>query len=143
MTDGDFQAGLQGQRGQFGFPRAGAVAVGAARVRGDQQPPRVRIVAAPLAVPPAADGLHGEGGGVVVRADADPSGVRCQIVDPVRDGLAQLRVREVVRPYLDRFALTVPLGAGVLVVADDFLFFVSTLTTGSPAAWCFLACSLI
>ena len=40
--------------------------------------------------------LHGERGGVVVGTDRHPAGVRGDVVDAVRVGLAQLRVREVV-----------------------------------------------
>ena len=71
MADGDLQPGLHRQGRQFGFPRAGAVAVGAAGVRGDQQPPGQGVVAAPGCLPPAADRFHREGGGVMVGAHAD------------------------------------------------------------------------
>jgi hypothetical protein len=35
MADGDLQPGLGGECRQLGLPRPGAVAVGAARIRGD------------------------------------------------------------------------------------------------------------
>jgi hypothetical protein len=47
-------------------------------------------------LPLATDRLHGEHGGVVVGADADPAGVRAQVVDAVGVGLAQGGVDEVV-----------------------------------------------
>ena len=45
----DLQAGLGGQRGQLVFPQPAPVAVGAAGVAGDQQPPRARVAQAALA----------------------------------------------------------------------------------------------
>ena len=98
------QAGLGGQGGEFGLPGAGAVAVGAARVRGDQQPCGVRVVGAgPTACHQRRIEVDRERGGVVVGADADPAGVRGHVVDPVGDGLAQLLpVEEVVRLDLHR-----------------------------------------
>ena len=117
----DLQPGPGSQGGELGLPRAGAVAVGAARVRGDQQPPGQRIVAAPGCLPPAADRLHGERGGVVVGADVHPAGVRRQVIDPVRDRLAQLPVREVVGADPGWLALRPPLPAAVFELADQFL----------------------
>ena len=48
VADGDGQPGLGGEGGQSAST-AGAVAVGAARVGGDQQPVGVRVAAAPTA----------------------------------------------------------------------------------------------
>ena len=93
VARGDLQAGLQGQRRELMFPGPGAAAVGAAGVGGDQQPPGTRIGDLARVVPPAADRLHSEGGGVMVGADVHPAGVGGQVVDPVRDGLAQLQDR--------------------------------------------------
>ena len=90
MADGDLQPGFHGQRCQLGLPRPGAVAVGAARIRGDQQPPGQRIVAAADRFPPAADRLHGERGGVVVGADGHPAGVAGEVIHPVGTALPAL-----------------------------------------------------
>ena len=121
MAAGDLQPGLGCQRGQFGLPRPGAVAVGAARVRGDQQPPRLRVGSRALAEPPAAQRLHRECGGVMIGADIDPASVRRDVVDPVGDRLAQPRVGEVMGADLGRLALRVPLPAAVLVCPGQFL----------------------
>jgi hypothetical protein len=72
-------------------------------------------------VPPAAQAGHGERGGVVVGAHADPAGVRAQVVDSVRDGFAQLPIEEVVHVHRDRLTRWAPLPAGVAVLADQFL----------------------
>ena len=72
----------------------------------------------------------------MVDAHRDPAGVRGQVVDPVRGRLAQLRIGDVMRGHLDRLTHAAPLPTGGVVLADQFAFFlVSTLTTGSPAAW--------
>ena len=131
MAYRDLQAGFGGERGQLGLPCPCPVAVGAAGVRGDQQPPRTGVAGPALPVPPAAQRLHGERGGVVVGADVDPAGAGSQVVDPVWDRLAQLGVGEVVG--LDRLGLAfrAPLPAAVGVGPISSFFLVSTLTTGS------------
>jgi hypothetical protein len=55
--------------GQFAFPQA----VAAAAVGGDQQATGLRIAGAAHALPPAADRIDGEAGGIVVDADTHPS----------------------------------------------------------------------
>ena len=43
----------------------------------------VGVARAPHAVPPLPDAFDGEGGGIMVRADMDPTHVLPQIIDPV------------------------------------------------------------
>lgn len=43
MAHGDLQTRFHGQRGQFELPGTGAIAVGAARVGGDEQAPGLRV----------------------------------------------------------------------------------------------------
>ena len=57
----------------------------------------------------------------MVGADVHPAGVGGQVVDPVRDGLAQLQVGEVVTVDADRIARGPPFMAAVVVVADQLL----------------------
>jgi hypothetical protein len=123
VTYGDRQAGLGGEGREFGFPGAGAVAVGAARVGGDQQPGRLRVVEASLPVPPAADGFHREGGGVVVAADVDPAGVRRQVVDAIGQSLAQRVTGEVMNVDPHRPTDRPPFTSGVLELPDELLLF--------------------
>src|SRR5947207_10935211 len=121
VAGGDLQAGLHGQRRELMFPGPGAAAVGAARVSGDQQPPGGRVDGPARVVPPAADRLHSEGGGGMVGADVHPAGVGGQVVDAVRDRLAQLQVKEVVTLDADRIASGPPFTAAVVIIADQFL----------------------
>ena len=64
---------------------------------------------------------HGELGGVVVDADADPTLVPAQVIDPLGDGLAQLLVREVLGADLLRLAPAMPLPPGIAEIPDQFL----------------------
>src|SRR5438045_1155299 len=87
VTYRDRQLGLRRQRGQLTLPYPIAVAVGAARIRGDQQTGGLRVVEAAAHFPPTADRLDREHRGVVVDPDVDPTGVAGDVVDAVRDGL--------------------------------------------------------
>src|SRR5512143_2632797 len=73
------------------------------------------------ATPPAADAFDGEGGGIVFEADADPSLVGGDIVDPVRNRLAVGRDHEVVRAHFFGLAFAPQLTAGVPEVANQLL----------------------
>lgn len=140
VADRDVRACLGGRGCGFGFPGAGAVAVGAACIGGDQQTCGLRVVvSATIAVALRAPGprshgpcrraaaagpapRNGEGSGVVVGADAGPSAVRGDVVHPVRDRLAwSLPVQEVVRLDRYRLALGPPLTPGVLVAFSLWL----------------------
>ena len=121
MTHRDIQARLPRQRGQLRLPRAGAVPVRAARIRGDQQPGGVRIGGPASRVPPAAQGFHRERGGVVVGADVHPAGVRRHIVDPVRQRFVGRVAGEVVAVDAHRFPGARPGPPGVLELPDQLL----------------------
>src|SRR5665811_201325 len=88
MADGDVQPGLCRQGGELGLPGPATVAVGATGVRGDQQPPGIGVGDHPDGVPPRAQGVDRERGGLVVDPDTDPAGVGTRVIDAVRDGLA-------------------------------------------------------
>jgi hypothetical protein len=98
------------------------VAVGAAGVAGDQEPRGARVGALARQVPPAADGLHGEGGGVPVGAHVHEPGVRVLVVDPVGDRVPPVFPGEVVGGDHDGAPLRPPLPAGLAVVADLLAF---------------------
>jgi hypothetical protein len=122
VAHGDLQPCFHGQGGQLGLPRAGTVAVGTARVRGDQQPPGLRVVAAAGRVPPAADRLHRERGGVVAGAGADPAGAGSEVIDAAGHRLAQTVPGKAVRARGCRLAGGPPFPARVLELAGQLLF---------------------
>jgi len=63
---GDVQPGLLGEASQLGLPRPESCPVGAAAIRGDQQPFRLRVGIGTDVAPPPADRLDREGRGVVM-----------------------------------------------------------------------------
>jgi hypothetical protein len=63
------EAGFIGEALQFAFPQADPGAVAAAAVGGDDEAAGFGIARATEPLPPAADALDGEGGGVVVDAE--------------------------------------------------------------------------
>src|SRR4051794_9847448 len=74
-------------------------------------------------LPPALDRSDGELGGVMVDADRDPALVTADVVDAIRDRLAQLLVDEVVRAHQLGLAAGPPLAPAVLEIADQLLLF--------------------
>ena len=121
MAYGDLQPGLGGQPGQLHLPGPGPGGVRAAGIGADQQPPRTGVAGRPAGPPPAAQRRHCKRGGVVVGAHRDPPGVGVQVVDAVRDRLADRVGGEVVHVNPLRAALRPPLGAAVGEVADLLL----------------------
>jgi hypothetical protein len=76
-------------------------------------------------VPPAPDGLDGEGGCVGGVADIDPALVVEHVVDPIGDGLGvlgQFRIGEVVHVGALGFTRWSPFSPSIGVVVDQFLF---------------------
>ena len=86
----------------WSFQRRAHLAVGAAGVAGDQQPPRPPVAEAALGPPPQPQRVHGERGGVAAGADGHEAPVRRDVVDAVRDDLPELLVGEVVVADLHR-----------------------------------------
>ena len=77
------------------------------------------IASAALGAPPFLDAVGRAGGGIEGGADEDGAGVGLGIVDAVGDGDAVCLGGEVV--VADELRGPVPLGAGILEVADEFL----------------------
>lgn len=82
--------------------------------------------------PPVGDGLDGKARGIGAVPDADVPAVFRDVVDPVWDRLADGVLGEIMDQ--DRVRLLAPGSTRVLEVANQFLFFVSTLMMGSLAA---------
>jgi hypothetical protein len=106
VAHGDRQAGVGGEGGQLGLRLPGAVAVGAAAAGADQQASSIGMQQFSSVVPPGSDGVDRERGGVVVGAHRHPSGVGAHVVHPIRVGLAQFPVDEVVDLDLFRLAFS-------------------------------------
>jgi len=70
----------------------------------------------------------------MVNADTDPSGIRGQVIDPVRHRAAELLDQEVMDPDLFRVALGPIFAPVVTEIPDQFLFLVSTEITGCCSA---------
>src|ERR1700736_4820215 len=129
VVDHDVEADFVGQLLQFAFPQPYPRAVAAAapslrwgRLGGDQQSSGVGIARPPDGLPPLADAVHREGGRIMVNADTDPSGIRGQVIDPVRHRAAELLDQEVMDPDLFRVALGPIFAAVVTEIPDQFLF---------------------
>ena len=118
---GDLDAQLVGKTLQLALPQPDARAVASSAIGGDHQPRGLRVASAADLGPPAADRLHGKRRGVVVHADADPSGVGREVVDAIRHRSAQLLDQEVMHADLLRLAPGTPCLAGVLEVAHKLL----------------------
>ena len=108
---------------QFDFPQPHPIAVTAAAVGRDQKPGGPGMTFPSHGSPPAPDRMDREAGGVVIGADAHPTDIVGDVVDPIGHGAAQLGINEVVN--VDQFgpALRVPVPAIVLEIAHQFLLF--------------------
>ena len=104
---------------QVEFPGARGAAVAAAAVGEDLESFGLGIAHATLGAPPLFDAVDGKCRGVGGRADEDRAGIGLRIVDPVGDGAALGFGAKVV--ILHQFGDAVPLGAGILERANEFL----------------------
>lgn len=106
---------------QFGFPGAGTAAVAAAGVGQDEQLPAAMVAITAVALPPAGDGVGGEGGRVMRDAYENRASVGEQIINAIRDRDADSIGTEIV--VIDAQGRAVPLDAIVFEVADQFSLF--------------------
>src|SRR5262249_45611250 len=121
MADGQAQADLVRQFLHRYFPQARTVAVAPPAVGRDQDLPRPGEAPCAHLLPPTADARRGEEGRVMVDADTDPALVVRDVVDPVRDGLAQFLILEVVNADFLRRPFGAPLPAWVLEIPHQLL----------------------
>src|ERR1700694_716883 len=121
MTNDQSEAGLIGEPLEFGLPQPAAGAVATAAVGGDDQAGGAGVARLAHLLPPAADRVDGKGGRVVIDANAHPPAIRADVVDPVRDGLAQLRDQEIVGAHRFGLALRAPCPARVLEIPNQLL----------------------
>ena len=97
------------------LPIPAATTVGAAPVRCHQQSAGPRIGCLSHAPPPAPQRLAHHLGCVVVHHHVHPACIRRQVVNPVRNRLAQLLIRGIMHLHLLRISLQPPLPASVPV----------------------------
>ena len=103
---------------QCGLPGAAAATIAAARAGQNEELASAAIAERSIPFPAAGDGRSGEGGSIAGDTAQDGAAVGQQIVDPERDGYPDRVAAEVVSA--DRDQRTIPLGAGVLEVAEEF-----------------------
>ena len=109
VADPDCDAELVGEALQLVLPDARAIAVAAARVGGDEDLARLGVALRPDLLPPRLDRGDREHRRVVVDADADEAVVGGDVVDAVRDRLADRVAGEVVDVDELGLALRLPL----------------------------------
>ena len=115
---------------KFGLPGSGTATVTAPGIGKDEQLPAAMVAIGAVALPPACDGVSGEGGGVMRDAHEDRASVGKQVVDTVRDRDADGIGTEIV--IIDAHGHPIPLGAIVLEVADQFSLFGINADDGKP-----------
>jgi len=71
--------------------------------------------------PPTANGRGIEQSRIVVDADADPALILRQIIDAVRDRLAQSFVQKIIDAHQHGLSLGLPFLSGVFEATDEFL----------------------
>src|SRR5207247_11330727 len=123
VTDRNRETRAIGELLQFPFPQAQARAVTPTGIRGDQQRLGLAIGRSAHLLPPPSNRLHGEGGGVVIDADAHPAFIAVEIVDAIRNRLAARRGldQEIMNPHpLGRLRRT-PRPPGDLEAPDQFI----------------------
>jgi len=97
------------------------VAVAPPAVGGDQQLPGSGKSATAHLLPPSADAVDGELGGVVVDPHAHPALIVENIVDTVGNCFPQCLIQEVMNTNFLGFATGTPLASGVLEIAYQLL----------------------
>jgi hypothetical protein len=114
----DLQPGFPGEFREPGLPGPVLPAVAPAGVAGDQQPRSLRAGVLAGELPPAPDRFHRERGVVVAGAHVHEPGVRAHVVNPVRDRVPAVPVREVMAAGLHRIAFRPPFPPVLRVLAN-------------------------
>ena len=106
----------------FDFPEAHTAAVATAPIGCDKQFLGFRIESNSHALPPAANGRHGELGGVMVNPDAYPTLIVSQVIDTIRHDFPEFLICKIVDIHLFRLSLSLPLSTSVFESPDQLLF---------------------
>src|SRR5450631_2046845 len=121
MTDRDVQCRLIGKLLQLQLPEPQAPAIAATPVGSDENGVRLRVNMSTLRAPPAADGGHREGAGVMVGPDIDETGIATNVIDAIRVGTGNCGTGEIVTLNLQGLLGRQPLLAGIVVIAQECL----------------------
>ena len=105
------------------FPEPGTGAIAPAAIGRYQEALGIGVKLAPHAIPPLANALDGEFGGIVIGAHIDPARIIRGIIDPVRDRLAQLFVHKVVAIDVNGGLGRMVFAAIILKEPDQFFLF--------------------
>lgn len=133
MADRDRQpTDIAQLRLQLCRPNPPATPVGAACISQDQQALRRWKLPLPFARPPSNDRFDGKARPITAVTDPDKAMAVVEFIDAEQDRLADRILPEVAHP--DRFRFATPCLLGILERANQVLFFVSTLMTGSAPA---------
>jgi hypothetical protein len=103
------------------LPEPGSTTVTAPGIRRDQKPLGLGIDLRSHLLPPTAQRLRSELGGVVIDPHAHPALVPREIVDPPGDRSPQLLVFEIIHADLFGSPLRLPFLARILEIPDQFL----------------------
>src|SRR6516225_6096572 len=106
---------------KFGFPGAGTAAVAAASIGQDEQLPAAMVAISAVALPPAGDGVGGEGCRVMRDSYEDRATVGEQVIDTIRDRDADGIGTEIV--IIDVHRCAIPFDAVIFEIADQFSLF--------------------
>src|SRR5215469_3957738 len=117
MIDGNRLVRLIGEFLQLHFPQAQTPAVAASGVGGNQKSWGVGIESFPFMAPPAPNGGHGKGAGVMISPDIDEPGVAPDVVNAVRIGARHVGLR-IVMPAHCAWLLRRMLAA-IVVISDE------------------------
>src|SRR3984893_10907531 len=121
-ADHDVEAEIVSQLLHLASPQPPPRAVAAPAIGGDQQSGGLGIARPTDGAPPLADAIDGERGRVVVNGDTHPTGIGCEVVDPVGHRAAELLDQEVMHTDFLRVALGAIFASVVAKIADQFLF---------------------
>ena len=106
---------------KLGFPGASTATVAAAGIGKDEQLAAALVTIRAVALPPASDGVGGEGCRVMRDAYKDRASVGEQVIDTIRDRDADGIGTEIV--IIDAHRRAIPLDAIVFEIADQFSLF--------------------
>ena len=124
----DGETCLIGKLLKFYPPQPHARAVRTAAIGGDRQRAGIRITLAAHSLQPLPDRSHGERGGIVRNANADPALVGGDIVNAIGHNLAKVFVLEIVDVHTLRSALGPVIAAAIPESANQVLLLAACRT---------------